>query len=163
MADSSLKGAICDASVLIDYILTEPKILKLFSKHCLQIYVTIATLQEVQQILPGQAESLGLLTFEPSINQLQEASKRNGPLSFQDRLCFILSRDNNWPCISSDKKLISECDKIGTGAIWGLNLMKVLVEKGHLGKKEAIAIANKIAKENPYIPQAILKRFEEKL
>ncbi len=61
-----------------------------------------------KQILPGQAESLGLVTFEPSMNQLQEAAKRSGPLSFQDRLCFILSRDNNWSCISSDKKLIKE-------------------------------------------------------
>lgn len=163
MADSSVKGVICDASVLIDYILTEPKILKLFSKHCLQIYITTATLQEVKQILPGQAEILGLVTVEPSLNQLQEASKRSGPLSFQDRLCFILSRDNNWPCISSDKKLITECNKIGIETIWGLNLMKLLVGKGYLVSREAITIANKIAEKNPYITQAILKRFAEKL
>lgn len=87
---------IADANVLIDYVKTNPQILGLVSKHVGPVYVVADVLEEVEQLDAEQCHAIGLTIVEGTLAQITEASQRGGPLSFEDKLCLILARDNRW-------------------------------------------------------------------
>ena len=96
---------IADANVLIDYIKTYPTVLGLVAKHVGPVYVATDILMEVEQLDSAQCQAIGLRTIEGNLSQLAEASQRGGPLSFEDKLCLVLARDNGWTCLSNDRPL----------------------------------------------------------
>jgi hypothetical protein len=44
--------------------------------------------------------------------QLTEAAQRGGPLSFEDKLCLVLARDNGWICLFNDGPLREACQNL---------------------------------------------------
>lgn len=155
---------IADANVLIDYAKTNLDILGLVAKHVGQVYIASAILDEVDQLDEVQCQSLGLVTVEANFTQLTEASQRGGPLSFEDKLCLVLARDNGWACLSNDGPLRDACLENGVTVVWGLEIMLQLVETGHLSVDKAIAAAQAIHLINPlYITKKIVTTFCNKL
>lgn len=98
---------IVDANVLIGYLSSDISILTIYSKEIGQIYVPTDVLEKVKQMDTGDCNRLNLKIVEPTLEQYLEAADKIGGLAFDDRVCFILARDNKWDCISNDKQLLT--------------------------------------------------------
>lgn len=111
-----------------------------------------------------RCQAIGLTVVEGSLVQLTEASQRGGPLSFEDKLCLILARDNGWTCLSNDGPLRNACKAQGVSVVWGLEIMLQLVKAGHVSAAKAIEVAQSIHSINPlYITQKIVDAFRRKV
>lgn len=155
---------IADANVLIDYAKTNLEILGLVAKYVGPVYIASAIMDEVDQIDEAQCQTLGLTIVEGNLTQLTEASQRGGPLSFEDKLCLILARDNGWTCLSNDGPLRDACSEIGVTVVWGLEIMLQLVKDSHLSADEAIDVAQAIHLVNPlYVTKKIVTAFRNKV
>ena len=155
---------IADANVLIDYAQTSPDILGLVARHIGPVYVAAAVLDEVEQLDEAQCQAIGLTPVEGSLAQMTEAAQRGGPLSFEDKLCLVLARDNGWACLSNDGPLREACKAQGVSVVWGLEIMLWLVQARHLDADKAIEVAEAIHLSNPlYITRKIITTFRHKV
>ena len=156
-------GLVPDANVLIDYANTDKEILSLIGRHLATIHVPSPVLAEVRQLPLREARRLGLQVVEPTLQEATEAAVGGGAISFQDRLCLITARINGWMCLTNDKPLRKACQEVKVTCIWGLEAMRVLVAGRHMSRQQAWATAEQIARTNPFITKAILKRFHEQI
>ena len=163
MKTHQFKAIISDANVLIDYVKTNKKVLHLAVKYLCEIYVPVAVLKEVKDITPTEIEKLGLIVFEPTLDQVTEAVNKPFGLSFQDRLCFLIAKDNGWVCATNDKQLRTQCVAGNIEVIWGLEIMSLLNKQGYLSKSEAEKTAKEIGECNRYINKDLIKKFIDKL
>ncbi len=109
-------------------------------------------------------QSNGINVVEGNLAQLTEASQRGGPLSYEDKVCLVLARDNGWACLSNDGPLRLACKTQGVQVVWGLEIMLSLVEGGHLEGVEAKSVAQAIHTVNPmFISSKILSAFEKEV
>ncbi|MCD8536260.1 MAG: hypothetical protein LRY56_01585 [Burkholderiaceae bacterium] len=155
---------IADANVIIDYVTTSPGIISLVAKHIGPIFVEAAVLDEVTLLNKAQSEKLGLTVVQANLAQLSEASERGGPLSFEDKLCLVLARQNGWVCLSNDGPLRRACKAQGVMVVWGLEIMLNLVGRNLLAADRAIEVAWAIHAMNPvYISRGIVGRFAQKV
>ncbi len=155
---------IADANVLIDYAKTSPAILGLVTKNVGAVYVAADVLEEVEQLDVAQCLAIGLQVVEGNLAQLTEAAQRGGPLSFEDKLCLVLARDNGWACLSNDGPLREACKAQGVPVVWGLEIMLTLVEGKHLTPAAAIEAAQAIHAVNPmFITAKVLTTFKKKV
>ena len=156
---------IMDACVLIDYMNGEPDLFKLISSHIGPIYVTTSILEEVDSIKTIiELEDLGLIPIEPEIEDVFTAEEMAGRTSFQDNICFLTAKRQNFICVSNDANLRQRCVDSSVPILWGLELILDLTKKGGILKKESLRIAKDIQKSNPiYITTKILSDFEAKL
>lgn len=153
------KAIISDANVLIDYVKANKKVLQLAVKHLCEIYVPVAVLKEVKDATKSEIEKLGLIPYEPSLDQVIKATEKPFGLSFQDQLCFLVAQDNGWVCATNDKRLRSQCEAGSVGVIWGMEIMVLLNKDGHLDRAEAERTAEKIGENNKYIGKELIKKF----
>ena len=155
---------IVDANVLIDYLKTDISILTIYSKEIGQIYVPTDVLEKVKQLETGECDRLNLEIVEPTTEQYLEAAPKIRGLAFDDRVCFILARDNKWYCISNDIQLRVICEENGISVLWGLELMLPLVERKLIEPTEILQVAKDIHESNPlFVNKTILKKFEGKV
>lgn len=154
---------VADANVLIDYAKTDPSILAMHVRHLGPIYVPSVILEEVDQLDAADCERLGLTVVEEPPTILLAAAERRGPLSFEDRVCLLLARENHWTCVTNEKPLHRACEQDGVKSIWGLRLMINLVKAQQLTRQNAMETAEAIHAINPYITAGILAQFEAEL
>ncbi len=156
---------IMDACVLIDYMNGKPDLFKLISSYIGPIYVATPILEEVDSIKSiEELEELGLIPIEPEIEDLFTADDMEGQTSFQDNICYLTAKRNNFTCVSNDTNLRRQCKNANIPVLWGLELILALTKAGGLLKKEAARIAKDIQKSNPrHINKNILKDFEAQL
>lgn len=153
-----------DANVLVDYQAADLAILSLVSRHVGTVHIVSTVLAEVDGLDESECERLGFRVVEPTLAQATEAASPNGRLSFQDRTCLVVCRDNGWTCVSNDKALRRSCDAVGVAVRWGLELMLELVQGGHLPAEDADDAAERIHQSNPvFLNTTILAAFREKL
>jgi len=154
---------VVDANVLIDYAMADTSILSLASRFVGTIHVPRSILEEVSQLAETDCDRLGLRIVEASLDQIQEAVRGSGRLSFNDRVCLILARDSGWTCLTNDRALRKACDGMAVPVLWGLELMLELIAAGHLVPETALHVARVIQAANPrHITAEILDRFERK-
>lgn len=164
MRKAKAKTLLFDADVLIDYINSNKNIISVATKKPYEIYVPLNIMkEEIKQLSEDEAEVLGIKIFEPTRNQLIEAIKERRGLSFQDRLCLIIAKDNNWICVTNDKNLRNKCSEEEVEIMWGLQLMLKLYAENYISKVEAIDTAWKIHKGNSRITRGIVEDFIKKL
>ncbi|MBN1424119.1 hypothetical protein JXA88_06140 [Candidatus Fermentibacteria bacterium] len=155
---------IADANVLIDYAVTSPDLLGLISTRLWVVHVPRPVFDEVDQLDEHDAARLSLAIVEPSLGQLVEAGTRGGRLSRQDRLCFVMARDNRWRCWTNDTGLRKLCRDAQIRTYWGLEPMILLCQQGYLQVDEATRTARMIHDINRYhLSGEILERFLGKL
>ncbi|MES9905122.1 MAG: type II toxin-antitoxin system VapC family toxin [Sedimenticola sp.] len=111
---------IVDANVLIDYANTDPSVLTLVSRHIGQIHVPSVVLEEVNQLNEEDCESLGLTIQEEPLEILTAAAEKRGALSFEDYVCLLLAKENDWVCVSNDRPLHRACESEEVTVMWGL-------------------------------------------
>lgn len=153
-----------DADVLIDFCGSDLSALKLVASHLRPVRIVAPLLQEVRQLDPTTCDRHALELWQPSTEQLLAAGAKRGPLSFLDRLCLIVARDEGWTCATNDKALRQVCKEEGVRTRWGLELLIDLVEAQRLETPAALGIATEIHLSNRHhITAAILARFERRL
>jgi len=102
--------------------------------------------------------------IDESVEVLSLAAEERGPLSFEDRVCLVLARDNRWACVTNEKPLHRECERENVPSIWGLRLMIELVRAGQLTRETAMETARAIQAANPgYVTDEIMARFAVEL
>lgn len=159
-----IKTLLFDADALIDYINSNKNIISVATKKLYEIYVPLNIMrEEIRQLSEDEANSLGIRIFEPTFNQLIEANKERGGLSFQDKLCLIIAKDNNWICVTNDKNLRNKCSEDEVEIMWGLQLTLKLYAGNYISKMEAINTAWEIHKGNSRITKDIVEDFIRKL
>lgn len=164
MGTQKRRFLILDANILIDLFKCDQTIIKLVCKHVGQIYVASPVLDEIKEIDDTNCTELGMILVEPTLEQVMLASEKHGPLSFQDKLCLILARDQGWTCVTNDIPLRKKCQSEGVPLIWGIELICILVESGGLPDNQAKEIILDIKKLNPkYITDDIVQRAFHRL
>lgn len=155
---------IIDANVLIDYANTDLSVLKLVANHLGPLHVPSVVLDEVEQLSEEDCESIGLIVLEEPVEILLAAGAKRGALSFEDHVCLLLAKENNWVCVSNDKPLHRACGEEEVSVMWGFRLMIELVSQGCLDKDTAMEIAQAIQVSNPkHITPEIIKEFRRKI
>jgi predicted nucleic acid-binding protein len=155
---------IVDANVLIDYASTDRTILGLVNRFLGTVCIPRPVLDEVTQLSETDCDTLGLRLVDGSVEQLLEAGRVRGRLSFHDRLCLILAQSEGWTCVTNDRALRRSCGEVSVSVLWGLELMIELVAGGMLPRDGALGIAQAIHRVNPrHITPEILRRFAERL
>ena len=155
---------ILDANVLIDFYKCDNTLIKLICSHVGQIYLSVTTLSEINEIDEGICSELGIILVEPELDQVILASAEKGPLSFQDNLCLLLAKEHGWTCVTNDKPLRRRCELKGVPLIWGIELICLLVENGGLSIEHAKAIILQIQQNNPrYITEDVVQKAFKRL
>jgi predicted nucleic acid-binding protein len=158
---------ICDANVLIHYYLADKRILRMVVECIGPVYVPSPILEnEVDQMDAKEAETLGLIVLVPEDAHIIQAGTYAGPrsLSRPDKLLLTLAKDKRLVCWTSDLPLKRQCEKDGIPTCWGLEMMLILCQRGHLSETEAIRVAEKLQKvDSAYITPRIIGEFERKL
>ena len=150
---------VCDANILIDYFDNNKNVLRSTTEHCYDIYVPYPVFDEVEQMKESDAGKLGIRLIEPTFEQLLEAANDEGSLSSEDRLCFIIARDNGWICATNEKSLRNKCKRESVETIRGLKIMLELHALRKLSKQEAIDTAKKIKESNSRITEGVIQDF----
>lgn len=155
---------VVDANVLIDYARVRVDVLQLAAAHLGIVHVPSVILAEVDQLTAADCRRLGLEVVDPTEAQVFEAGGRGGRLTFEDRICLVLARDNGWTCVTNDKRLRTECESTSVAVLWGLEVMVLLVERGALAAADALAVAHGLHADNPFhISRSIVERFEARI
>jgi|GEM_PF-259376 rRNA-processing protein FCF1 len=155
---------ILDANVLIDFVKCDDTIIKLICKHVGQIFLATPIFDEIKEIDESDCIELGIKLVEPELEQVMLASEKEGPLSFQDKLCLILAKKEGWTCVTNDVPLRKRCESEGVPLIWGIELICILVESGGLPIEHAKEIILDIKKLNPkYITDKIVENAFKRL
>ena len=153
-----------DANVLIDYCDTDPSVLSVYSSQIQPIVIPSVILDEVNQLDESDCAHLGMAIIEEPLSILTEAAASRGALSFEDRVCLIMSQKNGWSCATNDRRLNTQCANEGVNVIWGLRIMVELVANDQLSREEAIYVVNQMRVTNPYLySEHILESFETEL
>jgi rRNA-processing protein FCF1 len=155
---------IVDANVLIDYAATDKSILGLVNRSLGTVCIPRPVLDEVTELSETDCDGLGLRIVDGSVEQLLEAGRVRGRLSFHDHLCLILAQAEGWTCVTNDRALRRSCAEVSVPVLWGLELMVDLVLSGVLPRDAALEIASSIQRLNPrHITAEILQRFKDRL
>ena len=151
---------LADADVLIDYRESELAILELVAEHLGRLAVLSSVLDEVRGVTPTQCARLGIEIIEVETERMLQATEVESSVSFNDRLCLIVCREEGWTCVTNDGALRRLCKRHGVETRFGLGLMADLVKAGVLTRRRAVAVARRIQASNPlHINDRVLNRF----
>ncbi len=155
---------LADADVLIDYRESELAILNLVVQHLGQVAVVPSVLEEVRGVTAAQCAHLGIEIIEVSTALMLQAAQVESSVSFSDRLCLVVCREEEWICVTNDGALRRLCERHGVETRFGLGLMVDLVAVGALTRRRAMAVARRMQASNPlHINDRVLTRFSEAL
>jgi len=154
---------ITDASVLIDYVKSNKRVLLLLSRLFSEVKIPYEIFKEVNEITLIDADEYHLDVFYPDSDVLYEAANIQNPLSFQDNVCFMEAQRNRWAIITNDRKLKELCESENIQTYWGLQVIVLMVQKGIMTKKMALKTAEKIGSVNTWISSSVFNDFIRKL
>jgi len=154
---------IVDANVLIDFIEVDEAFLTLAVRHLGPIHVPRDVLDEVSRMDEARCDRLGLIIAEGTVEQLLEAGATHGPLSYYDRLCFILARDQGWTCVTNDRRLRRECEAFDVDVMWGLQMILGVLAAGGLDAASALELGEAVVSSSGWISKGVLQRFREEV
>lgn len=149
---------VLDSDVLIDYRDSDLTILELVARHVARLIVLRPVLDEVSGLTEADCGRLGIEILDVETHGLIEAAGLEEPsLSFTERLCMYVCAtdgwDENWGYVTNDDQIEYICwhypgfGSIGT--VYGLDLLRFLVEEGVLSTERAISVARQIGKSSP--------------
>ena len=151
---------LADADVLIDYRESDLAILALVARHLGRIAVLPPVLDEVRGVTAKECERIGIEIVEVETERMLLAADVESSVSFNDRLCLVVCREEGWTCLTNDGALRRLCKRHGVETRFGLGLMVDLVEAGALTRRRAVAVARRIRASNPlHITDRVLDRF----
>lgn len=151
---------LADADVLIDYRDSDLSVLKLVGEHIAPVAVLSCVLDEVTHVTRRDCRRMGIKVISPETDLLLLAGQLQARVSFNDRLGFVVCRQNGWTCVTNDRALRQLCSLHDVSTRYGLRLMLDLVARGVLTHQQAIIVARQIHASNPmHINDRIVARF----
>ena len=151
---------LADADVLIDYRESDLAILDLVGRHVGRVAVLSSVLEEVHGLTAPACARLGIEVIEVETERMLRAAAIDSRVSFNDRLCLIVCREEQWTCVTNDGALRTLCRRHGVEVRYGLGLMVDLVADGVLTRRRAVAVARRMQAANPlHINDGVLDRF----
>lgn len=163
-ADGAPTVLLADADVLIDYRETDLSVLKEVGTHVARLAVLAETLEEVRGVDGRTCAALRIEVIEPETSMLVEATQQDTRVSFNDRLCFLVCREQGWTCVTNDGALRRLCRRHDVNVRYGLGLMVDLVARGAINQRRAVTIARRMQEANPlHINERVMTRFFEAL
>ena len=151
---------LADADVLIDYRESELAILALVGQHVGRVAVLPSVLDEVQDVTVTDCAELGIEVVEVETERMVQAAEVESQVSFNDRLCLVVCREEGWTCVTNDGALRRLCERHSVETRFGLGLMVDLVAAGLLERERAEAVARRIHASNSFhINDRVLGRF----
>jgi len=160
----STRLLILDACVLIDYVDADASVLGTVSTHVARTAVVRPVFDEVDQLDERQAAQLGLCILDVDFALATKAAAAPSQLSFQDRLCLLVAKEEAWTCVTNDGALRRACSVENVSVLWGLEIMVEAVRVGAMTLDEAESVAEAIHRQNPrYVTRAIVESFREKM
>ncbi len=151
---------LADADVLIDYRESEFGILQLVVEHIGRVAVLEPVLGEVRGVTAAQCARLGVEVMEVETERMLQAVEIESTVSFNDRLCLVVCREEGWTCVTNDGALRRLCERHRVDTKFGLGLMADLVAAGALTRRRALAIARRVQETNPlHINERVIERF----
>lgn len=155
---------LADADVLIDYRESGLSILRLVTRHVGRVAVIPSVLEEVRGVTAAECRHLGIQVVKVETSRMLQAAKIESGVSFNDRLCLVVCRDEGWTCVTNDSALRRLCNRHGVETRYGLRLMVDLVAAGVLTQRRAITVARRMQASNPFhINDRVLTRFLDTL
>ena len=155
---------LADADVLIDYRDSDLSVLKEVGRRIGRLAVLSEVLKEARGLTRRKCASLGIDVIDVEMPTLQAAVEVDAPISFNDRLCFVVCLERTWTCLTNDGALHRLCRRHNVKARYGLGLMVDLVRLGAMDRRRATAIARQMRKANPtHINERVLERFSRAL
>jgi rRNA-processing protein FCF1 len=148
-----------DASVLIDIADANEAVLALIAQHLGRVVIPTPVLAEVDSLDELKCAALGLEVLEPTLDQLREAAIPHPALSFADKVCLIVARDDGATCWTNDGPLSDECRVNGVPRMRGLRPLIKLVEARALALDVAVGTVDLISANNPYITPTVVSEF----
>lgn len=154
------RALIFDANVLIDFWEGNRSLLRVISTQVGPIVIPTVVFDEVDQLTARHCRSLGIEIVEPTLEQLDAASREGGGLSLGDQICLMMAQERGAYCVTNDGLLRQACAISAVPVLWGLELLATLVERGHTTAQIARRTGIKMRAKNPhYITKAILLEF----
>ncbi len=151
---------LADADVLIDYRESDLAILALVARHLGRLAVLPSVLDEVRGVTAEECGRLGIEIVEVETERMLLAAEVESSVSFNDRLCLVVCREEGWTCLTNDGALRRLCKRHGVVTRFGLGLMVDLVEASALTRQRAVTVARRIRASNPlHITDRVLERF----
>ena len=155
---------LADADVLIDYRESDLAVLQLVGQHVGRVAVLPSVLDEVQGVTAAECARFGIDVVEVETERMLQASEIESRVSFNDRLCLVVCREEGWTCVTNDGALRRLCKRHGVKTRFGLGLMVDLVAAGALTRRHAEAVARRMQESNPlHINERVLARFFDAL
>ncbi len=155
---------LADADVLIDYRDSDLAVLTLVGQHVGRVAVLSSVLGEVRGVSRADCARLSIAVIEAGTGRLLRAGALDTTVSFNDRLCFLVCREEGWTCVTNDGALRRLCARHGVRTRYGLGLMVDLVAVSALTPQRAMAIARTIQESNPlHINERVITRFQSAL
>lgn len=149
-----------DADVLIDYRESGLSVLKLIAQHVGRLVVLPSVLDEVSGVTVTECARLGIEIVKVETNRTLRAAEVESNVSFNDRLCLLVCREEGWTCVTNDGALRRLCGHHGVETRHGLGLMVDLVSAGVLIRRRAMSVARRMQTANPlHINDWVLTRF----
>ena len=155
---------LADADVLIDYRESGLAVLELVGRHVGKVAVLSSVLDGVQGLTARECEGIGIEVVEVEMERMLRAAEIESRVSFNDRLCLIVCREERWTCVTNDGALRRLCGRHGVEVRYGLGLMVDLVAVGALTRRQAVEVARRMHAANPlHINGRVLDRFDRAL
>lgn len=151
---------LADADVLIDYRESDLTVLELVVRHVGRVAVVPSVLEEVRGVTAAQCARLGIEVIEVTTDRMLQVAEVESSVSFNDRLCLAVCREEGWTCVTNDGALRRLCRRHGVETRFGLGLMVDLVAAGVLTRRRAVSVARRMQLSNPlHINDRVLSRF----
>ena len=155
---------LADADVLIDYRESDLTVLNLVVRHVGRVAVVPSVLEEVRGVTVARCARLGIEVIEVATDRMLQAVEVESSVSFNDRLCLVVCREEGWTCVTNDGALRRLCKRHGVETRFGLGLMVDLVAAGVLARRRAVSVARRMQIANPlHINDRVLTRFLDAL
>ena len=151
---------LADANVIIDYRNSDLTILGLVNDHVGPLAVVESVFHEVRRVSATDLAQLGFEIIKTSAEQNDRAAGIDFPVSFNDRLAFVVCSDEGRICVTNDLDLQRLCRDRGVPTRFGLRLLLDLVDAGALARSRAGEVARKIhATNSRFINERVLRKF----
>lgn len=162
---TSQRILVVDANVLIDYVRSEPEMLRLAATHIGSLLVPSPVALKVRRSWSEQDIELGGLQITvPTKEQFEEAADKPPNPAFDDWCCLIVARDCCGECVTNDSRLRRECTAAGVKVLYGMELLLELAHLKIITANDARRCAGLIQKTSPgFFHVKIMEEFDRRL
>lgn len=123
------------------------------------VVIPLPVLIEVDGLDEDGATALGLMVYESTRAQMDEAMERPRTLSFEDYICFVTARDLGMTCVTNDDALLDYCREQGISTMRGFRPLLMLVGNRVLTPLSSLRVVRAIHERNAYITRAVVVAF----